>query len=118
MVLVVGSQASKAALISFYETMRVELAHSISITIITPGFIESEMTIQGKHLSRDGVVQEDREIADVSTLCASNTTTNIDWFPNKTLQKNMNMLGYIFQTTFHILFSKTEKFLIFISYSI
>ncbi|XP_057484947.1 11-beta-hydroxysteroid dehydrogenase 1A-like [Actinidia eriantha] len=59
--------ASKAALITFYETMRAELAHSISITIITPGFIESEMTTQGKHLSRDGVVQENREIADVLT---------------------------------------------------
>ncbi|XP_057485376.1 11-beta-hydroxysteroid dehydrogenase 1A-like isoform X1 [Actinidia eriantha] len=56
--------ASKAALISFYETMRVELAPSISITVLTLGFIESEMT-QGKHLSGDGVIQVDRALVDV-----------------------------------------------------
>ncbi|XP_030938953.1 11-beta-hydroxysteroid dehydrogenase 1B-like [Quercus lobata] len=36
--------ASKAALISFFETLRVELGSDIGITIVTPGLIESEMS--------------------------------------------------------------------------
>ncbi|KAL7002074.1 11beta-hydroxysteroid dehydrogenase [Sarracenia purpurea var. burkii] len=51
--------ASKAALICFYETMRVELGPAISITIVTPGFIQTEMT-QGKRLPVDGVVKRNR----------------------------------------------------------
>ncbi|CAK9171924.1 unnamed protein product [Ilex paraguariensis] len=56
--------ASKAALISFYEAMRVELAPEITITIVTLGFIDSEMS-QGKQLSKEGVVQVDRKLRDV-----------------------------------------------------
>ncbi|KAK3033368.1 hypothetical protein RJ639_034418 [Escallonia herrerae] len=55
--------ASKAALLSFYEALRVELAPAITITIATPGFIETEMT-QGKHLSKEGAVQVDQQLAD------------------------------------------------------
>ncbi|XP_038708036.1 11-beta-hydroxysteroid dehydrogenase-like 4A [Tripterygium wilfordii] len=36
--------ASKSALISFYETLRAEFGTDIGITIVTPGLIESEMT--------------------------------------------------------------------------
>ncbi|XP_030968007.1 11-beta-hydroxysteroid dehydrogenase-like 2 isoform X2 [Quercus lobata] len=35
--------ASKAALISFFETLRTEFGQDIGITIVTPGIIESEM---------------------------------------------------------------------------
>ncbi|KAJ8420441.1 hypothetical protein Cgig2_026597 [Carnegiea gigantea] len=45
--------ASKAALVAFYETLRVEVGSDIHITIVTPGFIKSEMT-KGKHLAGDG----------------------------------------------------------------
>ncbi|KAL3526629.1 hypothetical protein ACH5RR_011285 [Cinchona calisaya] len=54
--------ASKAALVSFYETMRVELAPEISITIATLGFIDSEMT-QGKHLNKEGTTEMNSEMA-------------------------------------------------------
>ncbi|KAK3406499.1 hypothetical protein EUGRSUZ_K02702 [Eucalyptus grandis] len=37
--------ASKAAVISFYETLRTEIGDSVGITIVTPGVIESEMTM-------------------------------------------------------------------------
>lgn len=37
-------QASKAALISFFETWRAELGSDIGITIMTPGLIKSEMS--------------------------------------------------------------------------
>ena len=37
-------QASKAALISFFETWRAELGSDIGITIVTPGLIKSEMS--------------------------------------------------------------------------
>ncbi|XP_060212120.1 11-beta-hydroxysteroid dehydrogenase 1A-like [Lycium barbarum] len=53
--------ASKAALLSFYETMRLELAPEISITIATLGFTDSEI-VRGKHL-KDGVMQVDSEQA-------------------------------------------------------
>ncbi|KAL5717370.1 11beta-hydroxysteroid dehydrogenase [Ranunculus cassubicifolius] len=51
--------ASKAALINFYDTLRVELGSSVKITIASPGFTESEMT-QGKHLNMDGTVEVDK----------------------------------------------------------
>ncbi|KAM7503292.1 hypothetical protein LguiB_002196 [Lonicera macranthoides] len=46
--------ASKAALISFYEAMRVELApQGVRVTIVTLGFIDSEM-VKGKHFTKEG----------------------------------------------------------------
>ncbi|KAA3458220.1 11-beta-hydroxysteroid dehydrogenase-like 6 isoform X1 [Gossypium australe] len=55
--------ASKAALISFYETLRIEFGTRIGITIVTPGFIETEMT-EGKFLSKEGRLEVDREMRD------------------------------------------------------
>ncbi|KAK4569112.1 hypothetical protein RGQ29_004489 [Quercus rubra] len=43
--------ASKAALISFFETLRTEFGPDIGITIVTPGLIESKMT-KGEVLSQ------------------------------------------------------------------
>ena len=37
-------QASKAAMVSFFETLRAEFGADIGITIVTPGMIKSEMT--------------------------------------------------------------------------
>ncbi|KAL5717868.1 11beta-hydroxysteroid dehydrogenase [Ranunculus cassubicifolius] len=51
--------ASKAALINFYDTLRVEFGSSITITIVSPGFVKSEMT-KGKHLCMDGRVEIDK----------------------------------------------------------
>nr|XP_010929562.1 11-beta-hydroxysteroid dehydrogenase 1B isoform X2 [Elaeis guineensis] len=56
--------ASKAALINFFETLRIEFGHEIGITIATPGWIESEMT-QGKFLSKEGRMVVDQELRDV-----------------------------------------------------
>ncbi|KAI6675521.1 hypothetical protein NL676_003427 [Syzygium grande] len=54
---------SKAALISFYETLRTELGSEITITIVTPGLIESEMT-RGKFLSKEGRMVLDPQLRD------------------------------------------------------
>lgn len=59
-------QASKAAMVLFYETLRVEVGTDRAITIATPGFIESEMT-QGKFLVEDGKMV-DQDLRDVSSL--------------------------------------------------
>lgn len=56
--------ASKAALLSMFETLRVELGPDIGITIVTPGFIESEMT-QGKHFTKEGKLEVDQDLRDV-----------------------------------------------------
>ncbi|KDP22587.1 hypothetical protein JCGZ_26418 [Jatropha curcas] len=56
--------ASKAALVSMYETLRIELAPEIGITIVTPGLIESEMT-GGKFLNQQGQLEADQEMRDV-----------------------------------------------------
>ncbi|KAJ9568538.1 hypothetical protein OSB04_004504 [Centaurea solstitialis] len=56
--------ASKAALAQFYETLRVEFGSDIGITIVTPGFIESELT-QGKFLSHEGKMIVDYDARDV-----------------------------------------------------
>ncbi|XP_022137234.1 11-beta-hydroxysteroid dehydrogenase 1B-like, partial [Momordica charantia] len=45
--------ASKAAVASFYETLRTEIAKEVGITIVTPGLTESEVT-QGKFISKTG----------------------------------------------------------------
>ncbi|XAR50354.1 11-beta-hydroxysteroid dehydrogenase [Bertholletia excelsa] len=47
--------ASKAALITLYETLRVEFGADIGVTIVTPGLIESEMT-KGKFLTKDKLI--------------------------------------------------------------
>ncbi|KAK2984706.1 hypothetical protein RJ640_014043 [Escallonia rubra] len=56
--------ASKAAVISFYETLRVELGSDIGITVVTPGLIESEMT-KGKFLDKEGRLVVNQVIRDV-----------------------------------------------------
>ncbi|KAF5792998.1 putative oxidoreductase [Helianthus annuus] len=56
--------ASKAALAQFFETMRVEFGSDVKITLVTPGFIESELT-QGKFLSHEGKMVVDYEARDM-----------------------------------------------------
>ncbi|VFQ77980.1 unnamed protein product [Cuscuta campestris] len=55
--------ASKAAMSQFFETLRIEFGHDIKITLVTPGFIESELT-QGKHLDKDGRLSVDADLRD------------------------------------------------------
>ncbi|KAF6161531.1 hypothetical protein GIB67_009410 [Kingdonia uniflora] len=56
--------ASKAALINFYECLRVELSPDVSVTIVTPADIESEMS-KGRVLSKDGKMIMDPELQNV-----------------------------------------------------
>ncbi|CAN6718243.1 unnamed protein product [Malus baccata var. baccata] len=55
--------ASKAALLSMYETLRIEFGPDIQITIVTPGFTESELT-QGKFLMSEGKMTVDQDLRD------------------------------------------------------
>ncbi|KAL3512561.1 hypothetical protein ACH5RR_025278 [Cinchona calisaya] len=55
--------ASKAALLQFFDTLRVEFGPDIGITIVTPGFIESELT-QGKFMGKAGNIEIDPEMRD------------------------------------------------------
>lgn len=59
--------ASKAAVKSFFETLRVELGSDVGITIVTPGFIESEI-LQGKFVTHDGQLHVDKDARDVTYL--------------------------------------------------
>ncbi|OIW00254.1 hypothetical protein TanjilG_27505 [Lupinus angustifolius] len=57
--------ASKAALVSLYETLRVEIGSDIGITIVTPGYTESELT-KGKFLkAEEGKMDVDQDLRDV-----------------------------------------------------
>ncbi|XP_015865828.3 11-beta-hydroxysteroid dehydrogenase A-like [Ziziphus jujuba] len=56
--------ASKAALLMFFDTLRVEFGSDIKITIVTPGFIESELN-QGKYLQGEGKMTVDQDMRDV-----------------------------------------------------
>ena len=49
----------------FFEALRIEFGSDIHITLVTPGFIESELT-QGKYLAKDGKLVLDQEMRDVS----------------------------------------------------
>lgn len=62
----ISDQASKAALAQFFETLRIEFGSDIGITLVTPGFVESELT-QGKYLGKAGTMEVDQEMRDVST---------------------------------------------------
>ncbi|CAK9327244.1 unnamed protein product [Citrullus colocynthis] len=55
--------ATKAALRSMFETLRVELAPEIGITIVTPGFVESELT-KGKALYSQGAMEVHQDVRD------------------------------------------------------
>ncbi|KAM0884829.1 hypothetical protein ACQ4PT_005771 [Festuca glaucescens] len=56
-------EAANAALINFFETLRTELGSEVGITIVTPGWIESEMS-KGKFLKEHGEVEVDQEYRD------------------------------------------------------
>uniref|UniRef100_A0A0Q3RJN3 Uncharacterized protein n=2 Tax=Setaria TaxID=4554 RepID=A0A0Q3RJN3_SETIT len=56
--------ATKAAQLRFYETLRSELGSEVGVTTLTAGFVESEMT-KGKAIQRDGEVAVDEEARDV-----------------------------------------------------
>jgi NAD(P)-dependent dehydrogenase (short-subunit alcohol dehydrogenase family) len=58
-------QAANAALINFFETLQTELGSQVGITVVTPGWIESEMS-KGKYLKEHGEVEVDQEMRDVS----------------------------------------------------
>ncbi|KAM0864155.1 hypothetical protein ACQ4PT_044109 [Festuca glaucescens] len=55
--------ASKAAVLNFAETLRMELGGEVGVTVATPGWIESEMT-KGKHLSMEGRMEVDQDTRD------------------------------------------------------
>ncbi|KAJ4962916.1 hypothetical protein NE237_022855 [Protea cynaroides] len=56
--------ASKAALISFYDNLRIELGPEVSITILTLGFVESELT-RGKFMSEKGIVEGNQDLTHI-----------------------------------------------------
>lgn len=58
-------QASKAALIKFFETLRAELGSEVQITILTLGYVASELT-KGKALQKGGEYGINEEVRDVS----------------------------------------------------
>ena len=53
-------------MVALFETLRIEFGHDIHITLVTPGFVESEFT-QGKYLEKDGKLTFDPEMRDVSS---------------------------------------------------
>ncbi|KAK6920485.1 Short-chain dehydrogenase/reductase SDR [Dillenia turbinata] len=74
--------ASKAALISFYETLRVELGADIGITIVAPGLVSSEMTKDEYMIKVRQVISAKRcAKAIVNSACRGDTyLTEPSWF--------------------------------------
>ncbi|CAN4085506.1 unnamed protein product [Withania somnifera] len=48
----------------FFETLRIELGREIKITLVSPGYVESEMT-QGKFINKTGKVDVNPQMRDV-----------------------------------------------------
>ncbi|KAK9108532.1 hypothetical protein Syun_024543 [Stephania yunnanensis] len=69
--------ASKAAITNFYETLRIELGSVVTITTVSLGFIESEMT-QGKHLSKDGEVEIDPSIREDAYVAVRDAKSGVE----------------------------------------
>ena len=57
-------QASKAAALNFYDTLRMELGGDIRITEVVPGVVESEIT-KGKIITKEGEMKVDQDERDV-----------------------------------------------------
>ncbi|KAG8089865.1 hypothetical protein GUJ93_ZPchr0011g26988 [Zizania palustris] len=57
--------ASKGAVIRFYETLRAELGSHVRVTILTPGYVVSNLTM-GKGVQKDGHVGIDEEARDIN----------------------------------------------------
>ncbi|KAL5667241.1 hypothetical protein ACJX0J_019462, partial [Zea mays] len=55
--------ASKGAVIRFYETLRAELGSHVRVTILMPGYVVSNLT-KGRGLQKDGRVGVDEEARD------------------------------------------------------
>lgn len=49
----------------FFDTLRVEFGQDIKITLVTPGYVESEMT-QGKFMDKTGKVDVNLQMRNVS----------------------------------------------------
>ncbi|KAF2560623.1 hypothetical protein F2Q70_00015268 [Brassica cretica] len=62
--MVMPAMASKAAVIAFYETLRIEFGSKVGVTIVAPGVVDSEMT-QGKFMTKNGQFIVDKELRDV-----------------------------------------------------
>ncbi|KAM4107703.1 hypothetical protein ACJW30_04G164700 [Castanea mollissima] len=69
--------ASSVAVVSFFETLRVEVGTEIKVTIVALGFIESEMT-QGKFLFDRPIMEVDQGLRDVqvSTILVRTAIVN------------------------------------------
>ena len=62
------TQAAKAGIFNFFDTLRIELGSSIGgITIVTPLFIESEM-MMGKYITEKGEMEWHEDRRDVCTI--------------------------------------------------
>ncbi|KAL8140890.1 hypothetical protein V2J09_006911 [Rumex salicifolius] len=61
--------ASKAAMTSLFETLRVEIGHEIKLTVVIPGFIETEITKKGKSLDENGSLVNNDRIRDSRRMC-------------------------------------------------
>lgn len=59
-------QAAKAALVNFYETLRLEVNGDVGITIATHGWIGAEMT-RGKFMLEEGAEMQWKEEREVSS---------------------------------------------------
>ncbi|XP_022736905.1 11-beta-hydroxysteroid dehydrogenase-like 4A [Durio zibethinus] len=71
--------ASKAAQIGLYESLRVELGPEIGITIVTPGYVDSEMT-QGVHSARAKLQFLKNEPTDVCAKAIVESTCRGDMY--------------------------------------
>lgn len=69
-------QASKAALTQFFETLRIEFGSDIGVTLVTPGYIESELT-QGKFTGKAGTEEIDEDMRDVSSFLPNSISLHI-----------------------------------------
>ncbi|KAK4351113.1 hypothetical protein RND71_030426 [Anisodus tanguticus] len=56
--------ASKSAMAQFFEALRIEFGRDIKITLVTPGYVESEMT-RGKFIDKTGKVDVNLKMRDV-----------------------------------------------------
>lgn len=52
-------------MVLFFEALRIEFGRDIKITLVTPGFVESEIT-QGKFIDKTGKVDVNPQMRDVS----------------------------------------------------
>ncbi|KAL6874371.1 hypothetical protein ACP4OV_013391 [Aristida adscensionis] len=91
--------ASKAAALNFYDTLRMELGGDIRITEVVPGLVESEIT-KGKMLTKEGEMKVDQDERDA--ILGPTPAQRVDDFARTVVRDVCRGARYVFEPRWYM----------------